>query len=170
MQFQRKNLPASVDDLNTKQADFVTTYIEMGGKKGCEVEAALKAGYGNGVRTKASRQASKLLRNPNVVAAIQAELSNQFGAAAVRAVNVLIELADSGPPNVRLQAAKELIDRGYGPVVSRNAHIHVETFEDLLEDAMLLDSEAIAVECEEVDSKTLRIQKEDIDEDDDAPD
>ncbi len=81
------------------------------------------------------------MRNPKVLSALRDEITRKLNAAAALGVNVLIELAQSGPPQVRLSAAKELVDRGFGPVVSRTANLHavsatsVETLLDQLEDA-----------------------------------
>ena len=134
MQFDRKRLPVSTEELNTRQTAFVEEYIRLGGKKGCEVEAALHAGYGAGIRDKAAAQGRKLLRNPYVAAAIKAELRNAFAASAVLGLEVIKDLAQKGTDATRFQAAKYLVDQGFGPIVSRNAHIHAEvtTIEDLI--------------------------------------
>jgi hypothetical protein len=34
-----------------------------------------------------------------------------------------VDLCESGPPQVRLSASKEILDRAVGPIVSRNAHV-----------------------------------------------
>jgi len=156
MQFKKKSLPASVDELNTRQAEFVTSYIEMGGKKGCEVEAALQAGYGGGVREKAKRQATALLKNPHVLAAIKAEMTNHFGAASVLAVNVLVDLAQNGPPNVRLKAAQDILDRGVGPVV-RTAlpQEQGDTIDDILD--ILLQEEQKQKESNAIEAEFVTV-------------
>ena len=73
------------------------------------------------------------LQSYSVLSALRDELTRKLNAAASLGVNVLIDLAVSAPPSVRPQVAKELVDRGYGPVLSRNAHVVATTsVEDLL--------------------------------------
>jgi Terminase small subunit len=124
---------AELADLTPQQASFLIAYIELGGRKGGATEAALAAGYGNGSPESAKHRARDLLRNPRILSALRAELSNRFSAAAVLGLSTLVELCQSGPPGVRLQAAKELCDRGYGPIISRNATVTAQVrIEDLL--------------------------------------
>ncbi|MFT3810074.1 MAG: hypothetical protein QM698_09165 [Micropepsaceae bacterium] len=123
-------------ELSPRQAAFVREYVERGGRAGSAASAAQAAGYGRpgrGGRAAARVRASELLRQPKVLEALRAELTRKLSAGAALGVGVLIELAQSGPPNVRLAAAKELVDRGYGPITSRNAHVHVgATLEEAL--------------------------------------
>lgn len=126
--------------LTEKQIAFIQAYTELGGKRGAATEAAIRAGYANGDPKVAKVRASELLKNDRVIAALRDELTKKLNAAASLGVSVLIDLAETGPPSVRLQAAKELLDRGYGPVMSRNAHVVASTsIEDFL--ARLDDSE-----------------------------
>lgn len=158
-QFTRLPAPTSLDDLNTKQKAFVERFMELGGAKGCEVDAALDAGYGGGVRDKAARQARDMMKNPRILAAIRLAVADKFTSASVIAANTLIELAESGPANVRLQAARDIIDRGVGPVMSRSAHLHakVETIEDYLDELDRTengDRDAIDADFEPVSHQT----------------
>jgi hypothetical protein len=62
------------------------------------------------------------------------ELTRKLNAAAALGVGVLEDLAmNARSEQVRLGAARELVDRGYGPVMSRNATITARVgIEDLL--------------------------------------
>lgn len=106
----------------------------MGGKPGSGVAAALSAGYANGDRKSARVRASELLKNEKVIEAIKRNTECKLRSGSLYAAEVLLELAQEGSPSVRLQAAKELLDRGYGPVMSSNAHVVASTsIEDFLE-------------------------------------
>lgn len=130
----------TIDDLNERQTAFVEEYVKRGGKPGSAASAAQAAGYAPKNRSAARVRASELLHNPKVLAVLRDELTRKLNASAVLGVQVLIDLAENGPPQVRLSAAKELIDRGYGPVMSRNAHVHaIETIEDILEELDRMD-------------------------------
>lgn len=124
MTFSRLPAIATVDDLSAQQAAFVRAYVELGGHLDSAAEAALSAGYGGGVRENAIRRARELLKNPRILSAIRAEMTNAFTAAAVLGLSTLKELCTDGPPSVRLSAARELLDRGYGPVQSRSTVVH----------------------------------------------
>lgn len=117
----------TISGLTAMQSAFMREYAARGGRPGSGAEAALAAGYAKGDLETARIRASELLRNEKVLAALRDELTRKLNAAATLGVGVLIELAESGPPSVRLQAAKELVDRGYGPIISRNAHIIATT-------------------------------------------
>lgn len=119
--------------LTEMQAAFVEEFVGLGGKPGCATEAALAAGYAGGDPKVARVRASELLKNEKVLEAIKRGTETKLRAGTIYAAEVLLELARSGPPSVRLQAAKELLDRGYGPVMSRNAHVVASSsIEDLL--------------------------------------
>lgn len=139
------------DDLTERQAAFVREYVERGGKPGSAADAAQAAGYarpGRVGRAAARVRASELLRNPKVLSALRGELTRKLNAAATLGVSVLVDLAQNGPANVRLQAAKELLDRGYGPVMSRSASIQarttIEDFLDELDARTSLDTDSVA--------------------------
>jgi phage terminase small subunit len=117
----------TLDDLTDRQRAFVRALVESGGGPGAAVEAARTVGYAPTSAAAARVRAHELLRNPKVLAALRDEIMRKLNAAAALGVNVLIELAQSGPPQVRLSAAKELVDRGFGPVVSRSANLHAVT-------------------------------------------
>ena len=136
-------------DLTERQAAFVREYIERGGRPGAGASAAQAAGYarpGRAGRAAARVRASELLRNPKVLAYLRDELTRKLNAGAALGVDVLIELAQHGPPQVRLSAARELVDRGHGPIVSRNAHVHATwCIEDLLKQLDMEASDAKAI-------------------------
>ena len=156
-------LPASetviLADLSERQAAFVREYVERGGKPGAAVDAAVAAGYarsGLAGRAAARSRAYELLRNPKVLAALRDELTRKLNTGAALGVQVLIDLAQNArSEQVRLSAANSLIDRGYAPVMSRNATIQASTsIEDLIreldeaqraERAQVIDVEASAV-------------------------
>lgn len=132
------------DELDPREARFVAEYAARSGTRGAGAEAALAAGYSNGNRNAAHSMASRLLRRPAVLKALKDEIGRRFAAAAVLGVAVMENLAQSArSEQVRLSAAKELVDRGYGPIVSRNANVNVNTnVEDMI--AALDAQEAMA--------------------------
>lgn len=142
-------------DLSERQAAFVREYIERGGRAGSAASAAQAAGYarpGAAGRAAARVRASELLRNPKILQFLRDELTRKLNAGAALGVQTLIDLCQSArSEQVKLSAARELIDRGYGPVVSRNATIHANTsVEDLLarldaQDAALAGSPTIDI-------------------------
>lgn len=124
----------TIEGLTEKQSAFVSAFLESGGGPGAAADAAQAAGYASTSRAAARVRGSELLRNEQVLSAIRDGLTRKLNAAASLGVSVLIDLAQTGPPSVRLQAAKELVDRGYGPIVSRNAHVvATASIEDFLE-------------------------------------
>ncbi len=148
-------------DLSERQAAFVREYVERGGKPGGAASAAQAAGYarpGHSGRAAARVRASELLRNPKVLTALRDELTRRLNTGAVIGVQTLIDLCQNGrSEQVRLGAARELVDRGYGPVVSRNATIQASTtMEDLI---MQLDAreaqEAAAAHPRMIDAKPV---------------
>lgn len=121
------------EGLTAMQSAFVEEFVRLGGKPGCATQAALAAGYAGGDSKAARVRASELLKNEKVLEAIKRGTETKLRAGTIYAAEVLLELARNGPPSVRLQAAKELLDRGYGPVMSRNAHVVASSsIEDLL--------------------------------------
>lgn len=125
------------DDLTDRQTAFVREYIERGGRPGSAADAAVAAGYarpGPAGRAAARVRASELLRNPNVLRQLRDELARKLNAGAALGVQTLIDLCQNArSEQVRLSAANALIDRGYAPVMSRNASIQAHTsVEELL--------------------------------------
>lgn len=124
-------------DLSERQAAFVREYVERGGSPGSAADAAVAAGYarpGPAGRAAARVRASELLRNPNVLQQLRDELARRLSTGAALGVQTLIDLCQNArSEQVRLSAANALIDRGYGPVMSRNASVQAHTsVEDLL--------------------------------------
>ena len=153
---QRPSSSVTISGLTEKQSAFVDAFLESGGGPGAAADAAQKAGYAKTSRAAARVRGAELLKNEKVLSALRDGLTRKLNAAASLGVSVLIELAENGPPSVRLQAAKELLDRGYGPIVSRNAHLVANTsIEDLLSQIdenindALYDDEAFTIESEE---------------------
>jgi hypothetical protein len=119
--------------LTDRQAAFVREYIARAGKRGAATAAVLAAGITQN-RAAARVRASEFLRDPTVLQLLRDELTRKLNAGAVLGVNVLEDLAmNAKSEQVRLGAARELLDRGYGPIVSRNATVVAKTsIEDLL--------------------------------------
>ncbi len=112
----------TISDLTERQAKFVQAYMECGTQRDGAIQAALAAGYGDGDRAQAKSRAYEQLHNPKVLAALRDEISKNLSAASAIGTAVLVELAQAAKSEqVRLGAARELVDRGYGPVMSRNA-------------------------------------------------
>lgn len=116
----------SFEGLNEKEGRFVVAYVALSGTRGVGADAALAAGFGNGNRNAAHARASELLRRPHVLRAIKGETGRRIAASAPLGVAVLEQLAQSArSEQVRLAAANSLVDRGYGPVVSKNANANL---------------------------------------------
>jgi hypothetical protein len=132
-------------DLTERQAKFVQAYLECGHQRDGAIQAALAAGYGANDRAQAKSRAYDLLHNSKVLAALRNELSSKLSAAASIGVSTLIELAQNAQSEkVRLSASVELVDRGYGPVMSRNAPPPRErTVEDFLNGLKLVDGNTV---------------------------
>lgn len=166
----RKNLPAATTttsatvlpdkpafaELNEREAAFVVQYVALSGTRGAGAEAALAAGYSSsGNRDAAHSTASRLLRRPAVLRAIKDETGRRIATAAPLGVAVLENLAQwARSEQVRLSAARELVDRGYGPVVSRNANTNVNIntgIEALLKKAEEAKRQGIVIDVPEVE-------------------
>jgi len=120
-------------DLSDREAAFVREYVERGAKQGDATEAVLAAGITTN-RNAARVRAYEMLHKPKVLQLLRDELTRKLNAGAALGVAVLVDLAQSArSEQVRFSAAKELVDRGHGPVMSRNATITATTtVEDLL--------------------------------------
>lgn len=99
-------------ELTQKQLRFVELYVQTGGANA--TNAAIAAGYSPG-RKKASAgvSATRLLRDPAILAEIRKETDRTLRAGVALGASVLIELASSANSEAtRLQAATALLDRG----------------------------------------------------------
>ena len=85
-------------------------------------------------RSAARVRASEFLRDPKVLQFLRDELTRKLNAAAVFGSAGAEDLAmNAQSEQVKLGAARELVDRGYGPIVSRNATVTAQVrIEDLL--------------------------------------
>lgn len=109
---------AAFDDLNDRQRKFVLAYIDSG----VGYKSAIDAGYSE---KGASQQASELLANPKIKAAMKEKqdeidewLRGQFKNAAKDAFKVLKMITNDPDANNRdkISAAKDLLDRaGHKP-------------------------------------------------------
>lgn len=137
-----RNLPkpaegsrVTFEGLTERQSAFVIAYAEGDGGPGAAATAAQAAGYAPTSRAAARVRGHELLRNPKVLAALRDELTRRLNAAATLGVQVLLDLAadPTTPPSTRLAAARDLIDRGHGPVASRWKVDHtVRSIEDVI--------------------------------------
>jgi phage terminase small subunit len=95
-------------NLTEKQQAFVSAYVASGGRV---AKAAEAAGYA------APNEGSRLLRNPNVLKAIQQAVMDDLGSAAVSALSAVKRLVRSANSEyVKLEAAKDILDRaGFKP-------------------------------------------------------
>jgi phage terminase small subunit len=128
------------DGLTSKQSRFVCEFVTRGGKPGDAADAAVAAGYarpGRAGRAAARSRAHELLRNPDVLKALRDELTRRLNAGAALGVQTLMDLCQNArSEQVRLSAAKELVDRGHGPVMSRNTNLNVNTTVETLLDQL----------------------------------
>ena len=75
-----------------------------------------------------------MLRDPKVLQFLRDELARTLNTSAVLGVQTLVDLCrNARSEQVRFSAARELVDRGYGPVVSRSmVATATTTIEDIL--------------------------------------
>jgi hypothetical protein len=150
MSSTRTPAPVTFADVSERQARFVREYVEHGGRPGAAADAAVAAGYaraGKAGRAAARVRAHELLHNPKVLSLLRDELARRLSAGASLGVQTMVDLCQNArSEQVRLSAARELVDRGYGPIVSRNATIHASTsVEDIIE---MLDAKEAAMRQE----------------------
>lgn len=113
-------------------ARFVSAFLELGGRPGDAPAAALRSGCAAN-ETDAARAAAILLGSPAVADAIKQQIAQQCRIFACAALSTILDLCQNGPPSVRLAAAKELLDRGCGPIASRSAVVQATaSVEDML--------------------------------------
>ena len=146
----RPTAPVTFADLSERQARFVREYIERGGRPGAAADAAVAAGYarpGREGRAAARVRAHELLHNPKVLSLLRDELARRLTANAALGVQTLVDLCQNArSEQVRFSAARELVDRGYGPIVSRSATVRTDLrMEDVLE---MLDAKEAAAQAE----------------------
>jgi hypothetical protein len=147
----------TLETLCEQEAQFLTEYLALGGdpEKHAPV-AVIRAGYTKS-QTEAVVIARMLLINTRITAALKNEIGKRFAAAAGVGLKTVLDLCNSATSEqVRLSAAKELLDRGVGPIISRNAHVHASvTIEDLL--ARLDAGDAAPAEQTTVDAQFVEI-------------
>jgi phage terminase small subunit len=132
----------TIADLSERQAKFVQAYLECGHQRDGAIQAAIQAGYGSNDRAQAKSRAYDLLHNGKVLAALRDEICKKFSAGAVIGANVLVELAQTAQSEkVRLSSAVQLIDRGFGPIMSRNtpAESKERSVEDFLANLKIVE-------------------------------
>lgn len=118
-------------ELSDWQRQFVTIYVSTGGQNA--TQCAIAAGYSvNGAGVTAHR----LLKRPNIIAAIRAETERVFQASAPVAAETIIYLARSAKnESVRLQAAEIWLNRAGMLLAAKSEHRHI--IEDRRSDAEL---------------------------------
>ena len=121
-------------DLSDRQAAFIQEYVARGGRPGAGAAAVLAAGLTTN-RAAARTRASEMLRDPTVLQFLRDELARTLNTSAVLGVQTLVDLCRNARSElVRFSAARELVDRGYAPVMSRSAVVTAKTsWEDLLD-------------------------------------
>jgi phage terminase small subunit len=149
--------PVTLADLSDRQARFVREFVERGGRPGAAADAAVAAGYaraGRAGRPAARVRASELLHNETVLRFLRDELTRKLNAGAALGVQVLIDLAEHArSEQVRLSAARELVDRGHMPIMSRSAVVKTElTIEDYIE---ALDHRNAAARAQVIDGQIV---------------
>ena len=82
-----------------------------------------------------------------MLALLRDELARRLTAGAALGVQTLFDLCQNArSEQVRFSAARELVDRGYGPIVSRSATVRTDLrMEDVLE---MLDAKEAAAQAE----------------------
>lgn len=113
---------------------FVRHYVELGGTPTMAPQAAMLAGLATPSDPEGRLAAAMLLEHPPVARAIRSELAQRFLLHAGEVLGTLLHLVRSARSEaVRLAAAKELLDRSIGPIVSRSAVVSADVpVEDLL--------------------------------------
>ncbi len=110
--------PTQQRQLTEKQAAFVEALVTNGGNK---TQAAITAGYSENT---ARVQAYDLMRIPHVMQAIVEATMARMISDAPRAAEALHKLLDGRSEYVRLEAAKEILDRaGLKPATNVNHRI-----------------------------------------------
>lgn len=114
---------------NVNQQAFVLAWLNLGSRRGKQTEAALLAGYCPGEPRSAAVTASRLMRTPTVIAAIQEETKKRLASSVAMAADFVENVLDSNAPNVsmkdKLHAANMLMDRGGMAIVQKVEHTHV---------------------------------------------
>ncbi len=124
-------IPDPTEGLSEMEARFVAEYIAGGGADA--TRAALRAGY---AAKSAHVSAHHLLRRDRVLTAIKREAERRLQAGVALGAAVLVELATGAKSEtVRRQAAKDLLDHGGLPAITRSEH--VVTVRDNRTDAQL---------------------------------
>ncbi len=109
-------------DLTEPQRQFVLHYLANGGIN--SAEAARRAGYGNNPDSQAVA-ASKMLRQPRILAALREVADQRLRSGAVLAASALVEIAGDPLHKERFKAANELLNRA-GLVVEGISRVIVE--------------------------------------------
>jgi phage terminase small subunit len=97
--------PTAGRQLTRRQAAFVDALLRNGGNKR---EAALEAGFSQHT---AHVQAHEVMRLPHVIAALMERSMIELAGQAPKAINTLAVLMEGKSEYVRLEAAKDLLDR-----------------------------------------------------------
>lgn len=117
-----------LEELTERQYKFVQFYLDLNNG----TAAAIKAGY---AESGAHVEASRMLRNPKIAAALKAikeerreAVMNRLANMAAEAVTELYEIAmNSESDKVRVAALKDILDRsGYKPVEKRETQIGMD--------------------------------------------
>jgi len=108
----------STPDLTERQAAFVDAYVSNGGNA---LQAAVEAGYS---KTSAKQEGSRLLRNPKVAQALARAAADHLARhAPVAMQSVFALMTTARSEKVRLEAAKDWLDRAGLTAVERHQHL-----------------------------------------------
>jgi phage terminase small subunit len=108
-------LPETAAKLTDMQAAFVEALVTNGGNR---TQAAIEAGYSPDT---ARQQAHAIVRIPHVMQAILEATMSEFISNAPKASTALTQLLEGRSEYVRLEAAKEILDRaGLKPATNVN--------------------------------------------------
>jgi hypothetical protein len=120
--------------LTDNRKRYVIAYVGTGGRS--PKLAAELAGIG-GTPENAASEACHLMRNELVLEAIREETEFLFRGAVIRSADTLLSLLDDESAKIRLDAAKELLNRG-GMIISQHITVkHEHTLEDLSGDELI---------------------------------
>jgi phage terminase small subunit len=126
---QLPSAPGGLKELDLQQMQFVTAFLELGGRAQDGVPAALSAGYGDGSADDAKRCANILLAAPKITNALRSATVQRFDVAVVAAFTTLLDICSSksAPANARIAAAQEILNRSsIGPIVSRSVGLRAQ--------------------------------------------
>ncbi len=143
---------AAFDRLTPTRQRFVQHYVETGGKNATEAWCLATRSCS---RAAAKVRAHFALKDPVVIAAIREVADKNLRAGVALAAATLLEIAGDKamPPNVRRQAACDVLDRG--GLLVKTVSEHRVIFEDRRNDSELMASIRKRAEALHIDPRAL---------------